>query len=227
MSEGVYPQLEFPAPPADRPYVFMNMVSTIDGKTVSGTRDEPVADLGSSMDHATMRQIEHEADAVLIGAGTLRAIPRLKYPAHLWRFVASGSGNVPAFSPFFTDAPDRSFVVTSTNRADSVPEECQAICLGEVGIDWPRLLNLMRAEMGISRLLVEGGSELNAELLRLELVDELFLTIAPKIKLGRGLPTYAGGEPLARGDIQSFELVENHVCGHEVFLRYRRSGSQG
>ena len=67
-----------------------------------------------------------------------------------------------------------------------------------------------------------GGSELNAQLLKADVVDELFLTVAPKIKLGRDVPTYAGGEPLPREAILDFDLLESHVLGDEVFLRYRR-----
>lgn len=219
----LYQDLGFPPAPPHRPYVFMNMVATIDGKTVSGTRNEPVEDLGSPNDHAAMRTIEHAADAVMIGAGTLRAIPRLWYPPEKWRFVVSNSGDVPAHGRFFTDAPDIAFVVTSISGAENIPEDCQCIAIGDPDIDWPGLLAVMRKEMGITRLLVEGGSELNASLLSIGLVDELFLTVAPKIKLGASLPTFAGGQPLPKGGLLEFDLVSNQTVGNEVFLRYRRS----
>ncbi|HVL39200.1 MAG TPA: dihydrofolate reductase family protein, partial [Fimbriimonadaceae bacterium] len=77
-------------------------------------------------------------------------------------------------------------------------------------------------KMGIARLLVEGGSELNATLLEGDLADELFLTIAPKVKLGRETPTYAGGDPLPRERMQRYDLLERHQVGDELFLRYRR-----
>jgi riboflavin biosynthesis pyrimidine reductase len=54
-------------------------------------------------------------------------------------------------------------------------------------------------------------------------VDELFLTIAPKVRLGRDVPTYAGGEALPREAIQRFSLVEHQAVGDEIFLRYRRA----
>ena len=57
---GPYSDLTFPQPAGGRPYVFCNMVATIDGKTVSGGLDETVMDLGSPADHAAMRQIEAE-----------------------------------------------------------------------------------------------------------------------------------------------------------------------
>ena len=77
-------------------------------------------------------------------------------------------------------------------------------------------------EKGVERLYVLGGSDLNGQLLGADLVDELFLTVAPKVRLGDDLPTYAGGEALPRSDLLDFTLVESHVVQDEVFLRYRR-----
>ncbi|HTQ11547.1 MAG TPA: DsbA family protein, partial [Fimbriimonadaceae bacterium] len=62
-----YPTLRFPPSPAGRPYLYINMVATIDGKIILGGRDEPVVDLGSETDHRIMKQIEAASDAVLLG----------------------------------------------------------------------------------------------------------------------------------------------------------------
>ncbi len=222
MSEDVYPELNFPEPPQGRPYVFINMVSTIDGKIVTGNRDEPVQDLGSAMDHATMRQIQAHADGILIGAGTLRSTPKLWYPEGKYRFVASRSGAVDPFVRFFSDDPGRAFVVTSVAGAERVPEDAQAVCVGEEELDFEELLGIMRSEMDIRYLLVEGGSHLNAELFGLGFVDEIFLTFAPKIKLGEDVPTIADGVALDRANVQDFELVSVTQVASELFLRYRR-----
>src|SRR5581483_6388677 len=80
------------------------MVATIDGKTVSGARGEPVQDLGSSNDHQLMRKIENAAQAVLIGAASQRSSKAISYPAHLLRIVATRSGNLDYDSRFFRDA---------------------------------------------------------------------------------------------------------------------------
>ncbi|HXH62087.1 MAG TPA: dihydrofolate reductase family protein [Fimbriimonadaceae bacterium] len=217
----LYQDLELPKAPEGRPYVYINMVSTIDGKTVTGARDEPVQDLGSELDHATMRGIEDMSDAVLVGAGSLRATRHMWYGENLIRIVATASGDLPLQSRFFTDAPERALVAVAAKNAHKVG--LNAIVCGEDEIDWHVLLKKLRSEHGVQRLLVEGGSEINASLLAHDVVDELFLTIAPKIKLGRQLPTYAGGNPLPREDIKGFTLVSNVARGDEVFLRYRRN----
>ncbi|MER3495734.1 MAG: hypothetical protein C4320_02270, partial [Armatimonadota bacterium] len=69
----IYADLNLGPAPADRPYVVMDMVSTIDGKTVTGTDKDDVSDLGSAVDHALMKRIEEACDGVMVGAGTLRA----------------------------------------------------------------------------------------------------------------------------------------------------------
>jgi riboflavin biosynthesis pyrimidine reductase len=89
-------------------------------------------------------------------------------------------------------------------------------------VDWETFLRELRIHKKVTHLLVEGGSEINAEFLRRDLVDELFLTLAPKVRLGRDLPTYAGGEPLPSGHLMNFDLVSCRPVENEVFLRYRR-----
>ncbi|MBS1705437.1 MAG: RibD family protein [Armatimonadetes bacterium] len=212
-----YLHLKFPSPPDGRPWIAINMVSTIDGKIVTGTRDEPVQDLGSDVDHKAMRHIEHAADAVIIGAGVLRSTPKLWYDARLVRLVVTRSGNVDFTSRFFTDVPEKAWIISDRN---DLPWP-NLINLGQ-GSDWKGLLSKAREELGIRSLLSEGGSELNATLLHTDCVDELFLTLAPKIKLGRDVPTYAGGDPLPREQVQNYELYSFQAVHDEIFARYRR-----
>lgn len=210
---SVYGDLAWPEPPADRPYVFINMVSTIDGKILTGERDEPVMDLGSPLDHATMRYLESQADAVLIGSGSLRATPGIWYDRALMRVVLTKSGDLPWHSRFFTDAPEEAFVAGGDRP---LPDGVRRLP-SELGL----LLSELRTH-GVQRLLVEGGSEINALFLAADLVDELFLTVAPKIKLGRDVPTIADGHPLSRDQVQRWSLASHQAVGDELFLRYRR-----
>lgn len=65
-----YTRLEFGAAPLDRPYVILNMVSSIDGKAVVEGSEKG---LGSKTDQRLMRELRTNADTILNGAGTLRA----------------------------------------------------------------------------------------------------------------------------------------------------------
>jgi len=202
----------------------IDMVSTIDGKTVSGGRDETVVDLGSPVDHQAMQDLQSQCDAVMVGAGTLRSSGVGWNPISPIRVVVSGSGRVPFEAKFFTGG--EGIVATPTGCTVKVPDGVKNLEVGSGTVDLGLLLQKLK-DRRVERLLVLGGSELNGQLLGLDLVDELFLTIAPKVKLGRNLPTYAGGEPLARNQLRSFQLIQHHVEGSEVFLRYRRKRESG
>lgn len=219
-----YEHLEFPEPPEDRPYVVINMVSTIDGKILSGNRDEHVMDLGSQTDHRTMRLIESKADAVMIGAGSLRATPNLRYEGRLKRIVVTATGKLDYGTKFFSEAASQAYVVCGPEGSALVPENIQKLPVA-LPIDWKHLLKTIRTTLGVRHLLVEGGSELNGNVLRADVVDELFLTLAPKVKLGRNVPTYAGGEPLDRTELLEFTLAGHVAVEDELFLRYRRARS--
>jgi len=223
--EGLYRDVVFPEPPPHRPYVFNNTAATLDGKIVTGEVDEPVMDLGSPLDHATMRVLESKADTVLIGAGTLRATPKLWYAADKVRLVATKTGRFDPNVRFFTDAPGKAIVVAHPDAA--LPDLAAGVRVIRADLSdkpsWLGFLATLRNDFGVRVLLCEGGAELNAELLRHDLMDEVFLTLAPKAKLGANLPTMAGGAPLARAEVKRFELVSCQPVGDEVFLRYRRA----
>jgi 2,5-diamino-6-(ribosylamino)-4(3H)-pyrimidinone 5'-phosphate reductase len=219
---SIYGALEFGPAPQDRPYVFLNMVATIDGKTVSGSRDESVVDLGSKTDHLLMDRIEAAADAVMLGAQTIRATPAAWNPKSPMRIAVTRSGNV-NYDSMFLSAPNvKAYVAIPRKTSLTPPPGIGVLQAGDEDVDFVELLKILRIELGIKRLLCLGGSETNAQLIRHGLADELFLTIAPKVKLGRDVPTYAGGEPLERAQMPQFSIVEHHVVENEVFLRYRR-----
>ncbi|MHB8635642.1 MAG: RibD family protein [Fimbriimonadaceae bacterium] len=214
-----YRNLRFPETPKHRPYVIIDMVATIDGKIVSGERGEDVSDLGSPIDHAVMRLLEDSVDAVLIGAGTLRATPSGWDPKTRFRIVVSKSGNVDVGHSFLKGRGG--FVALPEGVALAPFHGVRALVSGVGDVEPARLATLLR-EKGCERLLILGGSRTNGAFLRAQIVDEVFLTIAPKIKLGEGLPTIAEGEALPRASLLEFELVEHHAVGSELFLRYRR-----
>ena len=215
-----YRDLRFPAAPADRPYTIIDMVATIDGKIVSGERGEDVSDLGSAVDHAVMRHLQDCVDGVMIGAGTLRATPSGWDPKTRFRVVVSNSGRVDTTHSFFKGGKALAAVPKTArfHTADAV----EALVSGDAEVNPVEVVRLLRAK-GCERLLILGGSKTNGSFLHADLVDELFLTVAPKIKLGDGLPTIAEGAAFSREALLRFELVEHHAVSDEVFLRYRRA----
>jgi riboflavin biosynthesis pyrimidine reductase len=219
---NAYEDLAFPEPPDDRPYTFINMVATIDGKTVIGDRGEDVVGLGSKTDQVLMDRIERAADAVLIGGQTVRSTSARWSPKTHIRIAVTKSGEIPFDKAYFTDPEGKAFVACPEGASFDIPTYVARIEAGLTQVEPQVLAMKLRQVYGVKRLHILGGSEINAQFLSADLVDELFLTIAPKVKLGRGLPTYAGGEPIPKDQLQQYRLVEHHVIADEVFLRYRR-----
>lgn len=240
MTKPDYTSLELPPPPADRPYVLMNMVSSVDGKVViEGTEQG----LGSKVDQRLMRELRVNADMVINGASTLRASgssPRLGDEALEALRAARGkprfplgatisrSGELPLDKIFFTARDFETIVYLS----ESTPEERRAAvaATGRRVVELPtgeevaHMLRHMRAELGVEVLLVEGGPTLNAELFVLDAVDEFFLTIGPEIVGGRDTITAVEGKVrFTRETVRRLDLVSavpNEETS-EVYLRYR------
>ncbi len=242
MPKPDYTALEFPPPPADRPYVIVNMVMSVDGKVVvEGTEQG----LGSPVDQRLMRELRVHADVVLNGASTLRASgtsSRLGDPILEQVRAARGrpnlpiaatitaSGDLPLDRVFFT-ARDFEAIVYVTRGAPN--DRVQAIrATGRPVVQLPRrndlvaMLRHMRQELGASLLLCEGGPTLNAGLFQVGAIDELFITIGPRIVAGREtLTPVEGDRPFTRRTMRQLTLlsaVPNEATG-ELYCRYRVS----
>lgn len=211
----IYSDLTFSNPHKNRPFTFINMVSTIDGKIITGERGEPVADLGSKNDHRIMRRLEQKADAVLSGGTSVRASGNWN-PETTIRIAITRSGNLDYTKPFFTEG--KPIVLHPENSQLQTPSNITKIAFK----DWPDALAKLKQE-GIEIINVLGGSDINAQLLEADLIDEMFLTLAPKIKLGEETPTMAGGNPLPREKVQTYKLAESHQINDELFIRYTKA----
>lgn len=228
--ENLYKGILFPAPPANRPYVFINMVSTVDGKIVQGAPGGSARGLGGPTDQILFRRLQLNADAALIGGNTLRA-SQVIYPRVLTRFVATRTGDIPLGNRFFTDAPERAFVVAprglpAATRA-CIKAAAGLIETGDEDCNWLAALRTIRHDLHIRKLLCEGGSQINTQLIHAGLADELFLTLAPKLKGGEHLPTIFGGAGFPPDVVLPLELRSVYHDSGEIYLRYRLGSAPG
>jgi riboflavin-specific deaminase-like protein len=197
---GLYGQADRPVPP-DRPYVVVNMVTGVDGATAVGGVTKA---LGSPTDRAIFLHLRDVADAIIVGASTIRAErygPARPSPEVMARRRHDGQSPRPPIvgvsrridfqweTPFFTDADPRPILLVP---ADADPEKlaearhsADVITAGEGGVDMVAGLSELRRR-GVNILLCEGGPTLNSQLLAAGLVDELCLTVAPTIAGGSG-----------------------------------------
>jgi riboflavin biosynthesis pyrimidine reductase len=248
--EKAYLGLSFPEPPAERPYVIVNMVSSADGSvTVVDEKTGAVTErgLGSRFDQRMMRVLRTHADGTLNGAETLRrsgagsAIDDAGLQAVrtsngktanpiAFTLTASGRG-----LPLDRDDPKSSFfysrdfdaVLFASEGADEaqlerVRETGRAVEVLPAHDATGTMLRLMRERYKIGLLLCEGGPSVNASLLAEGAVDELFLTLAPKI-VGGGKHAVDLDPPLTRGNLvalQPCRILGAPETG-ELFLHYR------
>jgi len=225
--QDLYDSITWPQPPANRPYVYINMASTADGKVVVGEPGGTAKGVGGPTDQFLFRRLQRQCDAALLGSSTLRA-GQVLYPAQLRRFTVTGSGELPLTNRFFTDAPDRAYVFAprsiSLAAAARISAAAKLIQLDGDRVDLAEALQWMRTEQGISTLLCEGGPSVNDQLIRAGLADELFLTLAPKLKGGRDIPTILSGEGFPPGISQPIKLMSVYRDNDELYLRYRVEG---
>ena len=217
--------------PDARPHLALNMVSTLDGKAAMDWRTRGIS---TELDRQLFHHLRTQADAVMVGAGTVRAerygvmtkTPELRekreaegvLPVPL-AVVVSGRLDLPLDLPLLNE-PDQP-VVIATASEESLPGLGDQVTYERVGDDLPLLMARLRSEYGIRSVLCEGGPTLNSFLLAAGLVDELFLTLHPKLLGGAAALTIVAGRELV--EPAELELVSLAEGGGELYSRWRIS----
>ena len=218
-------------PAADRPYTLVNFIMTADGRATFHGRSGPISDPG---DRELFHGLRERVDAVLVGAGTLRTerYGRIaRDPERRQRRVAEGlppepiacmvsrSGAVPTDIPLFAEPEAR--IVVFTSRAldtSSCAASVEVVKLDPAELTMTTALRYLRAEHGVRLLLCEGGPTVFGALLQERLVDELFLTISPKLSGGGSGQTITTGPELA--ELLELDLRWAVELDGTLFLRY-------
>jgi 2,5-diamino-6-(ribosylamino)-4(3H)-pyrimidinone 5'-phosphate reductase len=223
----------------NRPYTFINVAMTADGKIDTFARKG--AAISSVRDKQRVDELRAAADAILVGGRTLlEEQPKLTVKSEALREGRIQQGrspnpikvgvatvaDIPKDSDFIKAGETRLVIFTTSQT--SIPQLENLRALGvEVFVDeLPRVdLNKMMLtlkKIGVDHLMVEGGGTINFELMRLGLVDELLIYMAPTIFGGANAPTLADGAGLLRESAIEMKLadVERWDDGG-VILKYR------
>ena len=229
--EGIYQDIDLPAPTSPTlPYVLLNMVGSVDGRSSVGGK---ASGIGGRADREAMRALRARVDAVMVGAGTLRAEkinlglddPGAGQPlaGQPLAVVVGGCGDIPITGrlvggrqPLIIAVPEGSPNTMAASRDLATVVRIPSGGGGRANLRW--LLEFLRSEHAVSRLLVEGGPTLNRALIEEQLVDELFLTVAPRLLLGSEAAIVSGGPG---GEPSRLTLLTVHSADDELFLRYR------
>jgi 2,5-diamino-6-(ribosylamino)-4(3H)-pyrimidinone 5'-phosphate reductase len=208
-----------------RPYVLINVAMSADGKIDTVARKG--ATISSQRDKERVDKLRADSDAVLVGGRTLLdEDPKLTVKSDALRAERAARGLSPnpikvgivteaSLSPhakFLHEGAAR-VVIFTTNRTSKDKLETLRAQGAAVFVHAGERVNLVQAldtlkELGVNRLLVEGGATLNFELLRLGLVDEINAYLAPMIFGGESAPTLAAGSGLERSAAIPLYLAE-------------------
>jgi riboflavin-specific deaminase-like protein len=214
--------------PADRPFVYMNMVASVDGRAAIDGRSHAI---GSAVDTLMLTELRALADAVLIGAGTLRAEGYAKLvgnPERVARRLAAGRPETPVAvtisrtldlpwdAGLFAAAGQPVLVYTGADAtAPAVAAALEVVRLADPSPG--AVLGDLRAR-GVRALLCEGGPTLNRALLAAGVVDELFLTLAPLLAGNSAAPRIVEGDDLPHARRLALRWALHHEG--ELYLRY-------
>ncbi|UCH83927.1 MAG: dihydrofolate reductase family protein [Candidatus Latescibacterota bacterium] len=221
----------------NRPHVSMNMAMSADGK-VSTYRRETFS-LGTREDRYLMDVIRSKVDAVVVGSRTLQLdgwAMRIRYPElrrkraqrglnpHPLNVVLSTNLNLKTGKEFFTFPDTEKLIITTRSaphfRIRKFQKLADVVVLKRARIRPGDVLDILW-QRGIKRVLIEGGGTLNFSFFEADLVDEVYVTITPRILGGGMSPTIADGKGFLRKSHPRLELVSSRRRGNEVFLKYR------
>ena len=217
-----------------RPFVTANFAITADGRI--STRKLTPSDFSSPRDKRRLLEIRAKCDAVLVGARTLAAdtmsmgLPaadlraareKRGLPAQPLRVLVSNSGKLSPALRVFADGT--LVVVFSTTRMpaktrDALAPKCDLFLHDSPGVNLPAALATLRTDYAVKRLVCEGGGTLFRAFVAAGLVDELHLTLCPRVFGGSGAITLTGlaGDFLPRSaELRVKEMIS---VGDECFV---------
>jgi riboflavin-specific deaminase-like protein len=218
--------------PADRPYVAVNFVASVDGRAAFGGRSGA---LGDEADRELFHALRGRVDAVMAGTGTLRAErygrlvrdperraarERAGLRPDPLAVVVSRSLHLPLDIPLFQD-PDSTIAIYTASDAEleDCPADVRLTRLDPAEMTMTAALRRVHADHGVRSLLCEGGPTVFGALVHERVADELFLTISPKLAGGTDPLTVLQGPPMP--EPEDVDLLWALEAGGALFLRYR------
>ena len=222
------------AKPVAVPYVTLNVAVSADGKIATRRRES--FPLGSQEDRHLMDVLRSRADAVVVGANTVRkdgwairvrdaALRRARRAGpHPLNVVLTSRLDLPQRRQFFTHPDTDKLVITTRAAPDArvrrFERHAEVVVLAGTRIR-PAVVVALLAKRGMKRILLEGGGELNYSFFKDKVIDEVYLTVTPRILGGSDAPSAVDGAGFLQHSQVRLELVSSRRREDEVFLRYR------
>ncbi len=210
-----------------RPYVIMNAGMTLDGKIATVTRDVKIS---GEEDLKRVHEIRKRVDAIMVGIGTVLdddprlTVHKVESERNPVRVVADSKLRIPLSARILNrDAPTVVFTTEKYDREKAKKIESlghRVVVAGEDRVDLKKAMEILY-EMGIRSLLLEGGGNLNFSMLKLGLVDEVSVAIAPVLVGGRDAVSLVEGEGFEKiEDGVKLKLKRFYPLGKDFILEY-------
>lgn len=207
-----------------KPFVMIKMAVSADGKTATRTGDSKW--ISSAESRERVHRLRAEFDAVMVGSGTVRAddpqlTTRLVRGRSPWRVIVDHDLRIPLSSRVLRNRDGKTIIAAAEGaRPRAGRMGARVLFCGRGRVDLRLLVRALGA-MGIRRMLIEGGNELNAQALEAGIVDRIMLFVAPKLIGGRGaLPVVGGNGAATVAGAIPLRLAKTARSGPDLVLVY-------
>ncbi len=217
-----------------RPYVMIVSEVTIDGKLTlaKGVSSKEIMKLMDEEANKYLHQIRAECDGIMVGANTVRIdnpnlTVRYVEGENPIRIIPSSTGDIPLDSNVLNTSVAPTIIAVSKaapkEKIEAFKEKgAEVIVAGKDKVDFKELLSKLY-EKGIKKLMVEGGSSVNWELIKNDLVDEIRLIHLPVVVGGNDVPSLTSGEGFKTLEaVKRFSIKRVFQCGNQVITEYQR-----
>ncbi|RUM43107.1 MAG: 2,5-diamino-6-(ribosylamino)-4(3H)-pyrimidinone 5'-phosphate reductase [Desulfurobacterium sp.] len=217
-----------------RPYVVIVSEVTIDGKLTlaKGVSSKEIMKLMDEEANKYLHSIRAECDGIMVGANTVRIdnpnlTVRYVEGENPTRIIPSSTADIPLESNVLNTAVAPTVIAVSERapkeKLKAIEEKgAKVVVAGKDRVDFVELLEKLY-EMGIKKLMVEGGSKVNWELIKNDLVDEIRLIHLPVVVGGDDVPSLVSGNGFKTLDaVKRFKIKRVFQCGNQVITEYER-----
>jgi len=226
----------------DRPFIFINSAMSADGKL--STKERKQVKISGKLDFERMDELRAQADAIMVGIGTVladdpsltvksperkaarKAAGKSENPV---RIIVDSAARTPLDSDIFKKGEGLRVIAVSNSapaeKIKSLEEKALVIKTGDLKVDLTELAAKLR-EMGINTLMVEGGATLNWGMLSAGLVDEVYTFVGNLIIGGKTAPTFTDGEGFTEAELLGLELLSAEKIEDGVLLKWKVKGKR-
>jgi diaminohydroxyphosphoribosylaminopyrimidine deaminase/5-amino-6-(5-phosphoribosylamino)uracil reductase len=212
-----------------KPFVAIKMAMSADGKTATRTGDSKW--IGCKEEREFVGRLRGGYDAVMIGAGTL-AMDDPKLTARIpggrdpLRIIVDGKLKIPESAGVLQN-PDGKTIIATCEKAPghkirrlATKTQAHVFVCGKSEVDLKALTQAL-AGLGVKKILIEGGSELNASAIEAGIVDRIYLFLAPKLIGGKDAKGVIGGKGIGKmSDAIPLKNMKVRKIGCDILLQF-------